>query len=780
MTVDTTAPNPDREAPRLLADYDSDTHGPLFAVSDEGSAGRIVLDAAYASAKAQALPLVDPFALGVILDGERMTSAGEVPIGPPEYAALSTAAAGRLLLTTNVGVRVNARLLQQLPEFIVPNAGPTDSWCDEVCEAFGPFLDTPDHQPRPLTARLGLAVDAPPGALSSAVEKLETRRAKGKLGPAELHRFAALMVYENEITAEDQFRQIEAIMQAAAKAKLAEVAVDGALREAARKRLGAQSLLNVLEVDILRRLLAKSSELGVRLVYRYQFDAESAARTIWTGLETARAHGFTAGKYGLFPLALEEQARVIELLTRWTAGWTAIPAFYVDTALLTATDVYDDTRCVDGARQWLRVARGAGATVVLFDCPDRVDPRRLLKSQGEKGPGVLTIDEVEQLTAYAKGLGVSILWSGGITSPQAFELAQRKVFGIFSTSSTAAKIAVTAAFAADPRLPSENEPTEFGVRRMHAIVQGGFLAVALGEKDKRRAKSIESATRRLLKAEADAGKSEDELRRLNTELSTGWRALWGAPEHDSVRGQRPGSRPVPPDAVRVFRGRRREAIKHEEFINKLGKLFMPVTVQMQRIYGLTAYLPAVLPASKPAGLPDEIALVFYRTQGTYHEAKQCVGGRAYGELHDLVFDMANSPSEFPQLFTDEVKPGRAYYLFERSVDWQTGYARLYVGTRRKRVNDKAFLEDVGKLAAGLRKAPEGRDAAIFCAGKDWLAWWEHSPEPAESPSGVADLIEQVFQESPRLLRVPDSLTEPYLGLALDTNGDFINFQFQRV
>ncbi len=37
---------------------------------------------------------------------------------------------------------------------------------------------------------------------------------------------------------------------------------------------------------------------------------------------------------------LEEQAQVIELVTQWTSGWTAIPAFYVDTPLVTATEVF--------------------------------------------------------------------------------------------------------------------------------------------------------------------------------------------------------------------------------------------------------------------------------------------------------------------------------------------------------------------------------------------------------------------------------------------------------
>ena len=78
-------------------------------------------------------------------------------------------------------------------------------------------------------------------------------------------------------------------------------------------------------------------------------------------------------------------------------------------------------------------------------------------------------------------LGVKILWSGGITAPQAFDLARRRVFGIFSTSSTAAKMAVTTQFERDPRLAAENEPTEFGVRRMHAIIQGGFLSSRMRE-----------------------------------------------------------------------------------------------------------------------------------------------------------------------------------------------------------------------------------------------------------------------------------------------------------
>ena len=468
-----------------FAAYDSERFGPLFAVSDEGSAGETIVNAAYASAKAKALWPIDPVSLGIALDGERMTSAGEVPIGPPEYEDLSDAAAGRLLLTTNVGVRVNTRLTQQLPEFAATEKSANDKqWLDNVFAAFEPFLHTPDGQPRPLTVRLSVDHNAPIKSLKGVVSKLEAGRKEGKIGPAEIHRLSVLVTFEDRIT-DDEIGVIERIMQLAVDAGIRELAVDGDLREPARRRLGIQSLLNILDPEHLRRLLEVSHRLGVRLTYRYQLDLETAARTIWTGLHTARTNGFSAGKYGLVPMTLEEQGAVIEMITGWTADWTAIPAFYVDTPLLTAEDVYDDTRCKDAAKLWLKTARGAGAKVVLFDSPDRVNPRRLIRQANVANDiGVLTLADIEEILAYAKKLGISILWSGGITSRQAFELAKRKVFGIFSTSSTAAKIAVTAAFEDDPRLATENEPTDFGVRRIHAIIQGGFLSAALSNRGK--------------------------------------------------------------------------------------------------------------------------------------------------------------------------------------------------------------------------------------------------------------------------------------------------------
>jgi hypothetical protein len=771
------------EQPPGIADYDHTMLGPLFAVSDEGSAGGAVIDAAYGSAKAAVVPSLNPLTLGVLLDGERMTSAGEVPIGPDEYETLLSVTRGRILCTTNVGVRVNTRLAQLLPEFAVSNLLADPKGFDEVYKTFAPFQHTPDGKPRPLTARLVLGPADGVDGLRSVVGTIEASRTEKKLGPRDVHRLSVLVTFKDIITTEAQIQTIERAIDAAAAVKVTEVAVDGGLRDAARKRLGLQGLLNVLEVTHLRRLLQRAHACGVRLTYRYQLDVESAARTIWTGLHAARTHGFAAGKYGLVPMTLDEQRTTIELLTRWSEGWTAIPAFYVDTPLVTADDVYEDTRCAEAAILWLKAARGAGATIVLFDCPDRITPRRLLRQDGVPNDiGVLSLEDVERIVACAGELGVKILWSGGITAPQAFELAKRDVFGIFSTSSTASKIAVTAAFDGDPRLPAENEPTEFGVRRIHAVIQGGFLSSAIRNRDMALAVAIETHTRQLLAAETDAAQSEEALKTLDGELMRGWGVLKGiqAKAEARTRCARRVSLPVPADAVRVFRGIKRPELGFDELVRKLEWVFMPMTVQMQRLYGLTAYLPAVLPPNHGEGVPDEVALVFYRTQNAYHEAKRCVGGRAYSELHGLVFDMKASQSSFPRLFTGTVELDQPYHLFDTSVDWQAGSARLVVGRVPNAAAPDALISRIRDEAMALQRSRGSLDAVIFCVTPRYLLWWEHSPDNVPATDRFGQETDAVFAGAPRLVRMPTDVTAPYAGLTLQPSGDFVGMQFSRL
>jgi len=520
---------------RPLDQYDATRFGPLLAVSDEGENSETIARAAWASAKARALRPPGPMPLGLMIDGERMVSAGEGPIGPDEYAKLIAAAFERTLASTNVGVRVNARLYRLLPEFAIADAAQDEAtWLARVFAAFTPFLKTLDAVPRPLIVRLIVQPSDAPATVARLAAKLEAGRSQGLLGPASLHRFSLLSIAGGAIHAgtpaqETNPAEIKRVIGIAAEAGISEVAIDGDLTLAARQRMSLASLLNIVDVSTLRDLFAAAREQKVRLVYRYQVDADSAARTIWTGLQAARSYGFTAGKYGLVPLTLEEQEQVVALVSRWTEGWTAVPAFYVDTPLVTGDDVFGESRCVEAAFLWMEKVHAAGARLVLFDCPDRIAARHLIRD-AQHAEGVLTLDQIASIEQHAKNLGLKPMWSGGITARLAFAMGAQQVFAIFSTGAASRQVPVHGSFAADPDLASDGAPTELGVRRVHAALQAGFLSSVLREQNRKIADEIGDRAQRLLAAidsATGAGSNIDPaLAALDDALVRGWTAHW--------------------------------------------------------------------------------------------------------------------------------------------------------------------------------------------------------------------------------------------------------------
>src|SRR5438132_2884440 len=92
-----------------LKDYDHDRFGPFLGVSDEGSATTAIREAAYESPKAQALAAAarTPMAIGLAIDAERLGGAGEVAVGPEADADVWQDSVDPILVTTNIGTRVN-------------------------------------------------------------------------------------------------------------------------------------------------------------------------------------------------------------------------------------------------------------------------------------------------------------------------------------------------------------------------------------------------------------------------------------------------------------------------------------------------------------------------------------------------------------------------------------------------------------------------------------------------------------------------------------------------
>jgi hypothetical protein len=251
--------------------------------------------------------------------------------------------------------------------------------------------------------------------------------------------------------------------------------------------------------------------------------------------------------------------------------------------------------------------------------------------------------------------------------------------------------------------------------------------------------------------------------------------------------QRPTDLPAPPNAVRVWRGFRSRSLTPAKFLDKLGAVFIPSTVQLQPPLGMTAYLPAVVPDEKPSSVPDEIALVFYESQDVYRETFQTLGGRVYAELHGSVFGQA-SRSDFPILIdaasdSGKLEPDTPYHLFDQETDWQHGSCKVLVGVRKKTQQVEAFHKAVLNWIKRERdRAPLGLDGAIVCVSDDCLTYWEHWRDQTVAREtnieSLGKLVTPVMLEDAQPATVSPSLTSPFAGLRI-AGGEFLNFQFQR-
>lgn len=250
----------------------------------------------------------------------------------------------------------------------------------------------------------------------------------------------------------------------------------------------------------------------------------------------------------------------------------------------------------------------------------------------------------------------------------------------------------------------------------------------------------------------------------------------------------PGSIPVAPDSVRVWRGFRQPGMKPEDFGEQLGSVFIPSAVQTQLPLGMTAYLPTVLPYHKPASLPDEIALVFYESKEVYGRTFRTTAGRAYGLLHGTIFAPTRgasprSASGWPVLLEEEVETDKAYHLFKTATDWQNGPVRLFVGTREEDTETSEFTTAAGSLCKKIQSSPpKDLDGAIVVVTEDYLIYWEHwSGDQAKdhaSLGGLRHIVKPVLDREADPMKVVENAFTEYAGPQIQ-GGESWNLQFAR-
>jgi hypothetical protein len=470
-----------------LKDYDHHRYGPFLGVSDEGSAAAAIREAGFESPKVRALAHPaqrTPLVVGLGLDAERLGGVGEVAVGPEEYSDIWLECVDRVLVTTNIGTRVNVRVYRREPRVLL-RGGDARAIAEArtaIAEAFKPFVETPDKRPRPLT----VLVDIP------RYVKMTTKQKTAAL--AKLARFVASGDAAGTKGAPDGQvlglaawvrgglpgkAEALAAIDLASSAGLPVVIVDGVKRKAADAAISLAGLLDYFPPGIVGPLLRRAKAKRVRLRAANLPDTDTIARSIWVGLTTARNMGANLGKYGCFPLTLAEIDHVVEQIQSWLPAWSAAPVFFVDQGLMRAEAVDVERDLPRGIEAWLDTVAKHGVRVVLVDSCDKATGRRLLKASSTDKVGYLTAGQIARVDAHARGLGIKALWAGGFHVRDAFTMGKLGVFGIYVTSAAATTIPVGGSYVRDPALAGVKEPSKEAVLRTKTLLEAGFLASRL-------------------------------------------------------------------------------------------------------------------------------------------------------------------------------------------------------------------------------------------------------------------------------------------------------------
>jgi len=419
--------------------------------------------------------------IGVAHDAERLAAVGEVAVGPEEYRDIILECHGSILMSTNIGTRLNLRYYKIRPIIYISN-GPlrlvTDHSIEKAKTLLEPFWQTPDGIPRPVTIFVSFGPGKPFTQRLAILEALDKALSRSEFCDSRYHKLGLLVTVR--LGKHGISKAMDAI-DLAHKAGIAEVAVQGPVRWEAQDKISMPGLLNYFSPTLTGRLLAYADKNNVIISPKNLVDPDTVARNVWTGLQVARSMGLHLGKYGLFPLTLGEADEVMGQTQKFFNNWTAAPVFYIDFPHLNGNKVYSGKNIQKGAEAFLDIVERNQVPVVLFDTADKDKGRKLIKQNHNDRIGILTLEEITEIDRCAGERGIKSLWAGGISIPQAFDLGKLKVFGIYVTTAAAAIRPVSHKYKRDPMVTAEREITFEGVSRTKLLLEAGFLVTSLHE-----------------------------------------------------------------------------------------------------------------------------------------------------------------------------------------------------------------------------------------------------------------------------------------------------------
>lgn len=237
--------------------------------------------------------------------------------------------------------------------------------------------------------------------------------------------------------------------------------------------------------------------------------------------------------------------------------------------------------------------------------------------------------------------------------------------------------------------------------------------------------------------------------------------------------------------IRVYWGFKRPEIPHGEFLDKLGRIFLPMTIQVmgRRLGALSGYLPVIPPEHQLAGVPNELALVVYKSVAEYEQAGKALEAQAYQLLHDSVFAPPSSSRGFPRLFEETVAADQPYFARSRDDNFQSAAVSFLLGTRKPDQPPDAFLRAIADQVKANRAISEDRqpNVVIFRASQDCLSYWEiWSGRQIPNGDGIVplrNLVNQLPCGPGAPVRAPENLSSAGHWLHLSPTGENLNFTF---
>jgi hypothetical protein len=201
-----------------------------------------------------------------------------------------------------------------------------------------------------------------------------------------------------------------------------------------------------------------------------------------------------------------------------------------------------------------------------------------------------------------------------------------------------------------------------------------------------------------------------------------------------------GSMPVPPDAVRVWRGTRldRTPAGWPPFVTFLEQTLFPIEATWRPAFGLTAYIAGVKSPDASAMAPDEFALVFYESAAVYDAGLQTPAGSIYPLFPTPAF--SGGKSGYPARLQSTLEANLPVYLFDGAVDWYHGSVRCHVLTLQRGQSAEALLAATQACLRSTQAAPppglDGMIVMVDSASADaaYLIAWEHWA-PGAVPAG---------------------------------------------